>query len=70
MEERSTTASGSGATLVACDAFGPDGALSAATVELNVAGRQLTADGAGTSAPLGHVLGAGDTLLVFLRHLG
>lgn len=70
MNEHEQASSSNGNAPVACDAFGADGALRSALLDGPVNGRRLTAVGAGTSARLGDVLGAGDTLLVFLRHLG
>jgi hypothetical protein len=59
-----------GAETVQCAAFGADGALARALLESPVNGRALGAGGEATAARLGDQFAAGDTLLVFLRHLG
>ncbi len=53
------------AMLQPCAAFGADGALAADLLEFPVEGRNVPPGGT-----LGAVLGAGPTLLVFLRHFG
>ncbi len=70
MEEQTWARSSAGNAPVACDAFDADGALRRAFLDRPVAGPELTVGSAGTSERLGALLGTGDTLLVFLRHLG
>jgi len=59
MEEHTRARSSAGNAPVACDAFDANGAL-----------RRTFLDRAGTSERLGTLFGTGETLLVFLRHLG
>jgi len=70
MEEHTRARSSAGNAPVACDAFDANGALRRTFLDRPVAGPEPTVERAGTSERLGTLFGTGETLLVFLRHLG